>query len=125
MGNAAGTVDAKASKMEIYRALKSEIGQIQNRLEAEGKKESLSEEEFSQLAGEELATSLGVSEELIQAIAHSAGSPSKSKGQGSAAVQFTAISSAVEQPKPDDEATPPVPATPASTPAPPPAIPPC
>ncbi|GMH52588.1 hypothetical protein TrRE_jg5545, partial [Triparma retinervis] len=49
MGNAAGTVDAKASKMEIYRALKSEIGQIQNRLEAEGKKESLSEEEFSQL----------------------------------------------------------------------------
>ena len=98
MGNSAA-VDVKKSKMEIYRALKSEIVQIQLKLEQEGKKESLSEEEFSQLAGEELASSLGVSEDLIRAITTSA-SPTKSSSHKSPS-HFEAI----KEPSPAVEAS--------------------
>eukprot|EP00518_Triparma_eleuthera_P019088 CAMPEP_0197545920 /NCGR_PEP_ID=MMETSP1320-20131121/763_1 /TAXON_ID=91990 /ORGANISM="Bolidomonas sp., Strain RCC2347" /LENGTH=321 /DNA_ID=CAMNT_0043105463 /DNA_START=195 /DNA_END=1156 /DNA_ORIENTATION=- len=79
MGNAVGVnVDSaekyKAEKLDIYRKIKSGLAEVHAKLDKE--QPDLSPLEFDQLCSEELAESLGVSEDLVKAIAFSK-SPAK------------------------------------------------
>ncbi|GMH81388.1 hypothetical protein TrVE_jg8743 [Triparma verrucosa] len=75
MGNAALVQDGSAakykeSKMALYKDVKTKLKEVQERLEKE--QPGLGPEEFDVICSEELANELGVSEDLVKAIAYSA-----------------------------------------------------